>query len=84
MAAFHTLADWCRHERMQQQARLEWLESGRMQVATRDAAGGAIDMTPQSIAEARRKIAELDELLARTADGGAAPQGSVAGAADGV
>ncbi|WP_029010797.1 hypothetical protein [Azospirillum halopraeferens] len=65
MAAFRTLADWCRHERMQQQARLEWLESGRMQVGTRDAAGQTVDMTLQSIAEARRKITELDELLAR-------------------
>ncbi|MGQ9364826.1 hypothetical protein [Azospirillum sp. ST 5-10] len=65
MTSYETLADWCRHERMQQQARLEWLESGRMQVATRDGTGQVIDMTLQSIAEARRKVAELDELLAR-------------------
>jgi len=65
MSGIAHLVAWCKREREQQQGQLEWMESGRMQVGTRDAGGRLTDTTPEAIAEAKRKIDELDRLIAR-------------------
>lgn len=69
MSGIARFIEWCENERTKQRAQLEFYESGRLVVGTRDAAGNFTDETAETIAEAKRKIEELDQLLAEHSAG---------------
>ena len=62
------LLAWCRTERASLQQQLNMMERGIKTTGERLAGAPAHDTTADSIADARRKIAEIDDILARHPD----------------
>jgi len=63
-----TLLIWCRIERASLQRQLDLMVEGTIRIAEHQPGQPPRDTTPTSIEDTRRKIAELDEILARPND----------------
>jgi len=68
-ASMPTLMDnllaWCRTERASLQRQLDLMEAGTMKTGEHRLGASPRDTTAESIEDTRRKIAELDDILAR-------------------
>ena len=64
MERFSALIRWCNHERISLRQQLELLESGKIRTGE-NRGTGMVDTSDRDIQEARRKLAELDDLLSR-------------------
>ena len=58
------VARW-KEERQRKKGLLEWMKSGKAKFGTWSPGTGSVDTTPADIERYTRKIAELDDLIAR-------------------
>src|SRR4051812_4136297 len=76
MTLIKRLVAWCKEERRQMQESLERMESGADQFGPLAPGTGFVDTTASDIERYRRKIAELDALIARHPDVGTVHAGA--------
>jgi hypothetical protein len=63
-----TLLIWCRTERASLQRQLDLMVDGTIRIGEHQPGQPPRDITPTRIEDTRRKIAELDDILARPND----------------
>lgn len=65
MSGMSEFIEWCKKEVQELQAHLKWLESDGVMLRTRSADTGWEDAKPDAIASTKRKIGDLERIIAR-------------------